>query len=168
MGRHTWLPGWPERIEAQVQALGYQDLAGFASARASSTYFDLAHELGGEVAPVQLAWLLLEDALTKETVLEFARSSLVRELRHYATSGWDLSDAGRLRSAKAYAAWLSSMPNEYLGVGEATWARVKNHAYDRWLPVSAEDPVVQAAFGALEREWRAIRSAGPPGRPTRG
>jgi hypothetical protein len=159
MARNTWAGDWVTRVAGRVRELGFADFTTFAGARPKATYFQLAAEVGDGAAPVQIAWLLYDEALASGGIVDFAKASIVRELRHYLTEGWSGAPGGSLGASKAYAAWSSTMDDAFGPIADATWGRLKIAAYGGWVPDGPTDPVVAAGFAGHEAEWQTIAIA---------
>lgn len=147
MRPNPWDGDWESRIYRGVRERDYSSVTGFADARPTATYVELAKELGDDVAVVQLETLLRDEARKGGFTERFARGSLVRLLREHCPDGWGSGDASAFRAARAFASWVSTLGVEYESAAERTWGALKaQRPPQAWCPESAEDAFLKQAF----------------------
>ena len=91
---HEWRGDWRQRLLDIIARRGFTTLTSFADAQPGLSLTELADEIGaGDVAPIQIQWILVEEAQQNDTRQRCARDLLVRYLRE-VREGWP---SGRLR-----------------------------------------------------------------------
>jgi len=144
---NPWDGDWEGRIYARVRAQDYSSVTGFADARPTATYGELARELGDDVAVVQLETLLRDEAKKGRFTERFARTSLVRLLREHCSDGWGSGAAFAFRAARAFASWVSTLGDEYESAAERTWRLLKARPpAEGWCPDDPDDSLLKAVF----------------------
>jgi hypothetical protein len=164
MSLPAWAGNWKADLVAAAVALGFGDLAQYAAGRPASTYYQLAEELaqraGRPFAPVQIEQELREHALQTDTIAGFARSSLVRHLRHLMARGWSATEP--FPFAHAVGAWSSRLPEEYVqACRKVARALIALKPTEGWLPEGDGDRLVTAAFESAGFSASIHRTAEP-------
>jgi hypothetical protein len=99
---YAWRGDWRKRLSALLEEKGFDSLTSYAQKRPLDTLDDMVSDLGeGDVAPIQLQWVLLEEA-RKRHELRGSLDLIVRLLREVkggwpAGSSWE--DQTAVRSA---------------------------------------------------------------------
>jgi hypothetical protein len=85
---HAWRGGWRKRLADLLRRKGFGSLTSYAQAKPLETLGHMVEDLGaGDVAAVQLQWILVEEARKCGTLRECARDLLIRLLRE-VDGGW--------------------------------------------------------------------------------
>jgi hypothetical protein len=149
----AWDGNWNARILSRVWKRGFQTVTEFADSRPLDTLSGLADELGREdVAPIQLEFLLRQEAEERGTVERFARSLLVRRFRERVPDGWAISDNYEFESerAGAYASWIGGLDDRDHEAAERVWDAFEVLDLPRgWLPSGPDDPVLDQIFAGV-------------------
>jgi hypothetical protein len=145
----AWEGKWSDEMATAVRALGFPDLAQYAQSRPAMTYHQLADELGKAAqrvfAPVQVEHKLRDLASGSGELSLFARTSLVRHLRHLMSAGWSTKDV--FSFSHAIGAWGSRLPEKFQRQCLSVAKNIRELSpQEGWLPVGIEDPVVVRAF----------------------
>ncbi len=151
----AWRGDWLERLLDLVRKKGFESLTAFVLDRPLATMPELVAELGGgDVAPIQLSWQLVEEARSKATLRECSLDLLVRSLRG-VEGGWpaDSSWDGQTKVRIALVRWQSCLDDENY---DALLAKIVVDLLDAtdtspgWLPRGIDDPRLVAVF---DRHW---------------
>jgi len=152
---HEWRGDWGRRIFDLLGARGYARLTDFAAAHPNATIFELARELGvGDVAPIQVQWILVDEAREVHDLERCARDLLNRRIREVgggwpADQGWETQK--KIRGALI--AWQGCLKDEKY---EAALGKMVDELLDAtdipsgWLPSGADDERIAALF---RRHW---------------
>jgi len=152
---HAWRGDWHRRMIEILEERGFRSLTAFAQARPDATLGSLATEIGvGDVAPIQVQWVLYEEAKSSGALRPFAADLLVRRLRE-VEEGWPAGNGYGDQKAVRHQliAWQGCLRDEG---EEARLAQVTRALLDAtdippgWKPSGPDDPVIVAAF---ERYW---------------
>lgn len=146
-----WRGDWAVRLRDLLAARGFQRLTDYANTRPTSTLSALADDLGvGDVAPLQVQWVLVDEARAAGQLERCARDLLCRRLSGIgggwpADRRWDTQKSIR----RALLAWQGSL-------GEARYDEVLQRiavalldATDiapGWSPSSPDDPIIVDVF----------------------
>lgn len=146
-----WKGDWKRRLAERIAALGFQSLDHFLESRPHRTYEELASELGGDVAAIQLSSSQFAQANLIGRLREAAQDSLTRELWARLRRGWPSSTDDWERRAAAFAAWVShievaAQAPELRGRLDAVWHVLEAKARSGWLPKDPRDPLIDEAF----------------------
>jgi hypothetical protein len=148
---HAWRGDWRARLGDLLATRGFQRLTEYAATRPTATLRALSDELGGgDVAPIQLQWMLVDEARATGQLERCARELLCRQLHELeggwpSSRDWDVQEGAR----HALAAWQGFLTDERFG---ASMERITTALLDEvdlaagWLPSSAEDPVIVQLF----------------------
>jgi hypothetical protein len=157
--RRTWEGDWRARIRERVRNIGFGSVSQFLAAFPTQYYTDVADRLG-EVAAIQLEVVQFDEAESPTSFREACKDSLVRDLNHYLTSGWEGGTKGNFPSASACATWKGRVGGTSRNVGaDPGRERLAKAVWDcleqlkpplGWLPKTADDPLIAAA---LEKGW---------------
>ena len=152
---HAWRGDWHFRMKEILAGRGFNSLTAFARSRPTATLKALADEIGiGDVAPIQVQWVLVEEAREAGTLEECARDLLVRQLRAVA-AGWPAERGYRPQTnvRDQLIAWQGSLQDEHYDSALAMVTRALLDATDipvGWQPNGPDDPIVTAHF---DRCW---------------
>ena len=147
------MPQWPERVARLVRAMGYPNLQSFLAARPVATYFDVADEIGHDVAPIQVLCVQFQEAKLINAVRRAAMDSLSRRVLQEFPQGWGIDERAEYRAASALSTWTASIVVS--GDCEDYENRLDNIADSLqpptgWIPIGPDDPVITAAF---DQHW---------------
>lgn len=152
---YEWRGDWRARLHDLLVARGFQRLTDFVNTRPTATLDTLANELGsGDVAPIQVQWVLAEEAKAADQLERCARDLLCRHL-HEVQGGWPASRDWDVQEGVRHAliAWEGSLKDERY---EPILERITTAMLDEeeiapgWLPSNADDPIIIDLF---ERFW---------------
>lgn len=151
----VWEGNWQARVKERVRARGFSTLSAWSDARPSGTYNDLAAELGEDIAPFQVEYLLHEEAIKAGVGVlhRVLRAGLSRHLwRRLPSSGWDAKGTEAWsEAAGASAVWFSAIPKTLADVrdrADRVWDELAARAPRGWRPSGPDDPILVAAFEA--------------------
>jgi hypothetical protein len=142
----SWEGDWKNRIYDRVFQHDFRSLTSFADARPTATLEQLAQELGPHVAPVQLEWLLRDEAKEDGRVHRFARSALARQVHECFPQGWMRGDRVDWYRASVYSDWRGCVGEEYNAPTNRVWDSLKKIAHVGWLPSGPDDPIIVQVF----------------------
>ena len=152
---HSWRGDWHRRMQEILHDRGFATLTDFARSRPAATLKALADELGvGDVAPIQVQWVLVAEARTAGDLEACARDLLVRYLRE-VTAGWP-AEQGYVPQADVrhqLIAWQGAFREERYDSALALMTRALLDATDipcGWQPAGPHDSIIAAVF---ERNW---------------
>lgn len=154
---HAWRGEWQERLLDLVRARGFSTLTELAASVPTRTIVQLSSDLGGgDVAPIQVQWALVEEAKQRNTVEHCARDLLVRHL-HEVAGGWPGEHGWEPQKAvrRALVAWQGCLQDERLDavLGQITQALLSDKDIPAgWLPSGIDDSIIARYF---ERHWPA-------------
>jgi hypothetical protein len=154
---HAWRGEWKERLLDLVRSRGFSSATEFAASTPTRTLVQLSGDLGGgDVAPIQIQWALVEEAKEREAVEYCARDLLVRHL-HEVAAGWPAEQGWEPQKAvrRALIAWQGCLRDERHDavLGRITEALLNgNDVPPGWLPNGVDDPIIVRYF---ERHWPA-------------
>jgi len=97
--------------------------------------------------------VLYEEAVLAGYLVENARAGLVRALRKYMPLGLNRGDNASFVRSRVFAAWSSSMHDEYSPATDEVWHRILAAAPDGWLPLGPDDAILAQAFAGTEQDW---------------
>jgi len=152
---HSWRGDWHRRMIEILAERGFANLTAFARTRPNATLGALAAEIGvGDVAPIQVQWVLFEEAKSSGALRPFATDLLARRL-HEVDAGWPAGTTYGEQKAVRHqlVAWQGCLRDE---AEEAKLAQVTRALLDAtdipagWKPSGPDDPVIMAVF---ERYW---------------
>lgn len=144
----SWQGDWRARLAERLASHGVASATAHAAARPSATLPELASLLGADVAPIQLRWLMLEEARASgpDALAHYARDLLARELRRYTPSGWNPGDDFK---SGTFGAWAAGLPDEYESIALDVWeALLRARPPAGWTPAGTDDPLLVEAFRA--------------------
>lgn len=149
-----WSGNWEKRLRVRLKEQGFSSAVAFAKAHKKLTYKQLTQLLGDNLAPIQLIWLIRDEALEaggerQGEVTWFAKDSLVRRIREKCGAGWGLGEKGDFKAAHATGSWiseLSPMGSQVETAAHLIRDRLKERAPVGWLPEDIEDPIIQEVF----------------------
>ena len=151
MREQTWQGDWLARIHQRVNALGFRSVAAFADTRPKATLMQLAAELGGDVAAIQVEGALRHEAERTGPIESFARDLLVRYIHNDLPMGWRIGDRFDFDRAGVFANWsagvegLLDKPNR-----KTAWGLLKEADIPAgWLPEGPDDPFIVQAFAGV-------------------
>lgn len=148
---HAWRENWHERVLALLRHRGSSSLTEFARSMPLATLHELSLELGaGDVAAIQLQWLLVEEARVRGALRECALDLLVRALRGLkdgwpADSTWDGQRAARIALVRWQSCLEDQAYNSRLGIIVANLLNARDIPH-RWRPGGADDPRLVSLF----------------------
>lgn len=156
-----WSGDWRARVIERVQLLGFENVIEYAANRVRVSLVTLAKELGSDdVAGAQIMYMLLEEAIRKDTLPRILRDLLIRMVSEALPQGWKhpLSDESRFAVAGAVSDWYAEL-QEHLD-REATISAGRDlleaELPDGWLPDCPDDPIIVAfvdhCLGRARRE----------------
>ncbi|NJM90816.1 MAG: hypothetical protein HC863_00530 [Myxococcales bacterium] len=155
---HAWRGDWKERIRQLLATRGFSSMKSFIALDHAKSFEQLANELGpGDVAAIQLQWLLLDEAHAAGELERVARDLFVRTLREHIPDGWPPKSelAARKRLASGLAAWSSSISSQFpeyrqMAIGMAAGV-LDDPIQDRWMPTDSGESIVLDIF---RRYWK--------------
>jgi hypothetical protein len=142
----AWQGNWRVRLYERVRERGYDSLTAFAEAHPTAPLYQLAEELGEDVAGVQILTGLLAEAERRSQVTRFVRGVLVRMLSQSLPNGWPavLDDENRFKVAKALGRWSAYTPESHeQRVKRARAALSATPPPPGWRPLSADDELLR-------------------------
>jgi hypothetical protein len=152
----AWEGQWKERVHARLLERDFSSLTIFADARPTATLQELAEELGpqGDVAPVQIEWLLRIEAEDAGRIHRFARSALVRQIHEFFPQGWNRaarpapgpSSPEEWCRSRVYSTWSTEIGEEHDAVADRVFDALEKLAPHGWLPAGPDDPIIAHAF----------------------
>ncbi len=148
MTQQAWVGDWRQRIVERIRERGFSSLVAFGESAAMSTFREIAGLLGDDVAPMQLAMLMREEALERGHLDQFARSALVRYLADYLPTGWYRDKEHEYQRASAFADWIGCLGEAYRAAGERVWTVFMSAAElsEGWRPRGADDDLLRKLF----------------------
>src|SRR5687767_14244335 len=151
---YEWRGDWGKRISHLLEQRGFRRLADYARSMPTATLDELADELGpGDVAPIQLQWILIDEAREAGELELCARDLMVRRLQ--GTKGWPDSQEWDAQEDVRHAliAWQVSLRDPTYDAIMAEMTKellVSTDIAPEWKPSSADDQRIVALF---ERHW---------------
>jgi hypothetical protein len=151
---YAWRGDWGARLFDIVRSRGFDTLTAFAQAHPLATLGELTSLIGeGDVAPIQIQRVLIEEARESGTLGQCAKGLLVRLLRE-VKAGWppDRSWNSQKAVRRRIISWRVSLGDDCDEVAN----RMMRDLLDTldlpagWLPSGPDDPVITALF---ERHW---------------
>ncbi len=142
----AWQGNWRVRLYERVRERGYDSLTSFAEARPSAPLYQLAEELGEDVAGVQILTGLLAEAERRKQVTRFARGVLVRMLSESIPDGWPavMDDEARVEIALALGSWTAYTPESHKErARRAGDALLATPPPPGWRPLNADDELLR-------------------------
>jgi hypothetical protein len=142
-------------IGQMISRRGHQTLTSFCNEHPTMTIGELAEVLGMEdVAPIQILWMLVDEALASNTVRECAQSLLIRFL-HRPAGGWPSGNGWDEQKEIRFAltTWEGSFPEEAYRSSMKAMTDALLDSTDipaGWLPSGIDDPRIAALF---DRFW---------------
>jgi hypothetical protein len=171
----AWQGNWEKRIYGRVFQRDFASLTAFADTRPTVTLEQLARELGPEkdIAPVQVEWLLLDEARKTGRGHRFARPALVRQVHEFFPQGWNRADRpspgpsspDEWCRVSVYSTWRggAGLREEYDAETDRVFDSLERIAPVGWLPSGPDDPIIVQAF--REGRFPEDSDAGKPGGP---
>lgn len=146
--KQTWAGDWRRRIAERVRESGFESLTSFSDSAATSTFGEIASRLGTDVAPIQLAMLMREEAVERGQLGRFARGALVRFLTDYLPKGWQRGKEHEYERASAFADWIACLGEDYRTAGERVWSAFMSatNLTEGWRPNGADDDLLKSLF----------------------
>lgn len=144
----TWAGDWRQRIVERVRGSGFESLTAFSDSAATSTFQEIASRLGKDVAPIQLAMLMRDEAVERGQLGRFARGALVRFLADYLPKGWQQGKEHEYERASAFADWIACLGEDYRAAGERVWKVFMSatNLTEGWKPSGADDDLLRGLF----------------------
>ncbi len=148
MTRAGWEPGSSGRIRERIEAAGEASLVQFLRGRPTSTFREIADEIGG-VAPVQVIWQVIAECGARREWAWFVRDQLVRALYAEQPEGLTFPEKPTQPLAMVWVGAKARIGRSNREAFKRSRARLKALVKDRqpWLPASADDPMLLEAFG---------------------
>lgn len=148
---NAWQGDWRERIYQALEPLGYQSLTTYCANTPTQPLYLIAQQLGPDIAPIQLEWLLRQETEQDNNLDHFAQTILVRYLHELIPEGWGIAPDSDFLSAHAYAKWSSALGKGYKDLNKQVWAQLKASPalFPGWLPQGVADPVIADAFRGI-------------------
>ena len=152
---YAWRGEWGKRISQLFTQRGFHCLTDYARSMPAATLDAMANDLGpGDVAPIQIQWLLIDEAREAGALELCARDLLVRRLQAVPEGwpngrGWDVQEDVR----DELVAWQVSLRDPNYADAMRTMVRELLKSDDiapGWKPSSTNDPHIAALF---ERYW---------------
>lgn len=150
---NTWAEDWQVRLKIVLSEIGFSDGAiSFAKANPQKTYDELVESLHKSITPIQLIWVLTDEAISKNQITWFVKDSLVREIREKCNQGWNVGSKSDFKIASVVGSWIASV--EPLGknvvkLADQAWDQLKAKAQTGWLPTDINDPIIEQVFDGL-------------------
>ena len=146
------------RVGQKLKQNGAISMRAWLAQRSSSTYEQLAAELGPEVMPIEVADEQLREALRigADAYREAARDVLRRYMISILTRGWNRTEGTNgVESTNTipfalWAAALSGVKAQPDGASLTMGAALERTAASGWIPKSADDSTLLRAF---EQAW---------------
>jgi hypothetical protein len=150
---HEWRGDWAARLRDLLAARGFQRLTDYANTRPTATLDALADDLGvGDVAPIQVQWMLVDEARAAGQLERCARDLLSRRLSGFTWPA-DRARDSQKSIRRALLAWQGSLRDADYDVVLERIAVALLDATDipaSWSPNGPDDPIIVDAF---ERLW---------------
>lgn len=142
---HAWRGDWEQRVRELLARQGCSTVAKFLARHPTKSLVELADDLGpGDVAAVQLQWMVIDEAKRAKQMERLARDLLVRSLHKHLPRGWVSPADDRPRLARALGAWTSSIASRLRTYGPLLMAIAQAMIDENpfplgWLPQSPDD-----------------------------
>lgn len=152
---NAWRGDWRVRLLDILRLKGFASLTAFAGTMPLATLEDLVAAIGeGDVAPIQLQWRFVEEAIASNATRECALDLLVRML-HEVKGGWpsDPSWDGQDDVRSSLISWQTSLKGEQYDV---LTEKIVHELLEGtsippgWLPSGVDDPLLEALF---DKHW---------------
>lgn len=150
----AWRVDWQARLQTRLEERGQSCLTDFVRAQPAATLLAIADQLGRDIAPVQLQWVLIEEAKNSDDVRRCAVDLLCRKLNE-VQGGWPPSRDWNDQEDVTFAltAWKVSLRG--LGYDDAleniiTMLLDELDISPGWIPLSADDQTLTVAF---DKHW---------------
>ena len=144
----------PNRIDPYtvLRKLGYETFLEYSMQRPSSTFQDLAAELGGNSISAADVFRLMRDELkTADDLHQLLVSSLVRIIRSLATQGWKNNGRINFEFTNACSGWAALFGPRYRDNCLIAIRHLRSlEKPDRWVPRGIDDPDICAAIGVAQ------------------
>jgi hypothetical protein len=140
----AWDGDWRARLLSRLRTAGFSSATAYAEAYPTRTLVELAHQLGdGDVAGVQIEWLMKEDAEADPVqFVRFASSLLVREIWESMPEGW----GENAQLARVYGSWSAALGDPYDAHRDRVFDWLMENAPAGWRPTGPDDPLLAEAF----------------------
>jgi hypothetical protein len=159
---NVWTYNREERLQGSLLKQGFDDAIEFAKCHPDLTYDELVRILDNDLAPIQLLWILREEAIQKGETNWFAKDSLVRNIREICEEGWLLGEDGEFDAIHARSSWMSeivSLGQDIEKKAELVRDKLKLIAPQGWLPADINDPIIQKVFEGVSFTPDPIKSS---------
>lgn len=149
----VWSGAWGDRLSQRLAKRGFNSVHEMLLSRGGKTYDEIAAELGGDLAPAQVAIHHLQTCADEGHFVEGAAECLARALIFQLGKGWGAGPRAEYRIASALAEWIADVSyTTQADMSKADFEAVKRVLRDDvrppqgWLPKSGQDPLIQRAF----------------------
>ena len=151
-----WVGDWRATVRGRIHALGCETVSEFLARYPAVPYFKVARELGASVVAAQLEIMQFEEAADSASVRAAAQEMLVRKINQHLKRGWgkgihrEFNTAGVISDWQTFLKVTLNAPH-LVALSENVWTRLTEASPPQgWLPKSAADPYIFAAF---EKGW---------------
>lgn len=145
---------WLVRFTNLYKSRGFQSLTSFCAQHPTKTLHELANILApGDVAPIQIQWMLVDEALETNDFKACAKSLLIHRL-YESKEGWPLGNGWEEQTGVRYSltAWEGIHPDEpYRSAMKAMVDELLDAADipAGWLPSGVDDPRITKLFDSF-------------------
>lgn len=148
---NIWGCDWKEKVASRLRSSGCITVAEFLARHPGRPYTEVAAELGGDVAALQIEWMQWEEARRDDTIRIVAMDSLARDLRKSLRNGWEGGAAGNFDTARAFGVWSARLGPEFANLANVLWDTLEALKPPcGWMPSGPDDGFIVEAF---RRAW---------------
>lgn len=149
-----WQGDWLLRLESSIKSNGFKDVKGYLDANPGVSYQALAQALGdANIAAMQLYGEHMRRADAAGELRKVSIDCLSRFLAHHVKRGWGRGRHFKFRMASAFGDW-KTVVRQFSSFGDTldesldavTEFLKLSDLPEGWVPESADDPFLQAAF----------------------
>ena len=146
-----WGNDWRGIAESAIHELGYTSFLEYSRNRQLETFEQLVAELApGKIAPIQLFFLMKEEAASPTEVEFVARSSLVRFLRHSIPNGWRFDGNIRFEFTYECSSWIAHFTNHLREQARTIVLLLRSLPLpDTWCPQNIDDSIMTELFSRI-------------------
>ncbi|MEM8639528.1 MAG: hypothetical protein AAGG51_12045 [Cyanobacteria bacterium P01_G01_bin.54] len=148
----VWSGDWEKRLFDSLERQGFgNDAIFFAKSNPDLTYKELVELLDASLAPIQIVYLLTEQAQESNEIDWFSKDCFIRQVQRQCASGWKVGSKADYNAASAIADWICCMKRFSQETGKiASCVGIKliksTVLPEGWLPNNTDDIVIQEIF----------------------
>jgi hypothetical protein len=147
------------RLRVELARREARSLRSFAHQAGRTTYAEIASELDGPFAPIQMLMALRSEFEHEGDFPGFVADTVARYLREYVPPPTATQEQREFTVASGFAACVSAIGAENLESVDKLFDRLRPQLDAGWVPSGADDVTVREAVSELS--WRAAKRRQP-------